>query len=121
MLKRSFNPTNPHQAEAWQQHHESMYYNDVVSIAVIGHTNTGKTSLMRTLLRDSEFGEVKNAPATTRHVETVKILDKYDAPLVTLYDTPGLEDATGVMDFLQEHTNARHDGVERLKVFLQAV
>lgn len=121
MLKRSFNPTNPHQAQVWQQQHQSMYFNDVVSIAIIGHTNTGKTSLMRTLLRDCEFGEVKNAPATTRHVETVKILDKYGAPLVTLYDTPGLEDATGVMDYLQEHTNPRHDGVERLNVFLQAV
>lgn len=120
MLKRHLSPISPHGAEVWH-HHESMYYNDVVSIAIIGHTNTGKTSLMRTLLRDSDFGEVKNAPATTRHVETVKILDKNEAPLVVLYDTPGLEDATGVMDFLQEHTNPRHDGVERLKVFLQAV
>lgn len=121
MLKRSFNPVKAHPAERWREHHESMYYNDVVSIAIIGHTNTGKTSLMRTLLRDCDFGEVKNAPATTRHVETVKILDKNGAPLVTLYDTPGLEDATGVMDFLQEHTNPRHDGVERLNVFLKAV
>ena len=39
-----------------------------LSLAVVGHTNTGKTSLMRTLLRDSRFGEVKNAAATTRHV-----------------------------------------------------
>lgn len=121
MLQRSFHPSKVSPAQRWQDHHESKYYNDVVSIAIIGHTNTGKTSLMRTLLRDSDFGEVKNAPATTRHVETVKILDKYDAPLVMLYDTPGLEDATGVMDFLQEHTNAREDGVERLKVFLKAV
>ena len=28
-----------------------------LSLAVVGHTNTGKTSLMRTLLRDSGFGE----------------------------------------------------------------
>lgn len=94
---------------------------DVVSIAIIGHTNTGKTSLMRTLLRDCDFGEVKNASATTRHVEIVTIFDRYDLPLVRLYDTPGLEDATGVMEFLHEHTSSRLDGIERLQVFLQAV
>ena len=41
--------------------------------AVVGHTNTGKTSLLRTLLRDSQFGDVQNAAATTRHVETASI------------------------------------------------
>ena len=25
-------------------------------LAIVGHTNTGKTSLLRTLLRDSQFG-----------------------------------------------------------------
>lgn len=43
-------------------------------LAVVGHTSaTGKTSLMRTLLRGSRFGEVKNAAATTRHVEEAAI------------------------------------------------
>ncbi len=28
----------------------------VLKIAVVGHTNVGKTSLLRTLLRDVEFG-----------------------------------------------------------------
>lgn len=92
-----------------------------VHLIIIGHTNTGKTSLMRTLLRDCDFGEVKNTSATTRHVEAVTLFSKDDTSLVTLYDTPGLEDATGVMDYLQEHTNTRLDGVERLNVFLQAV
>ena len=101
--------------------HSYITQSDVVSIAVIGHTNTGKTSLMRTLLRDCDFGEVKNASATTRHVEIVTIFDRYDLPLVRLYDTPGLEDATGVMDFLHEHTNSRLDGIERLQEFLKAV
>lgn len=39
-----------------------------VSVAVVGHTNAGKTSLMRTLLRDSHFGNVANTAGTTRHV-----------------------------------------------------
>ncbi|HLS42613.1 MAG TPA: GTPase, partial [Paenalcaligenes sp.] len=37
-------------------------------LAVVGHTNTGKTSLLRTLTRDANFGEVRNSPGTTRHV-----------------------------------------------------
>ena len=57
-----------------------------LSLAVVGHTNTGKTSLLRTLLRDSTFGEVKNAPSTTRHVEEALINDGDDS-LVYLYDT----------------------------------
>lgn len=95
--------------------------NRLTTISVIGHTNVGKTSLLRTLLRDSYFGEVQNASATTRHVSAVDILSKDNVPLITLHDTPGLEDATGVMDFLQDHTNGRADGVERLSAFLQAV
>ncbi|MFC0820848.1 GTPase/DUF3482 domain-containing protein [Moraxella marmotae] len=95
--------------------------NNLCQISVIGHTNVGKTSLLRTLLRDTSFGEVQNASATTRHVSAVDILGKDNVPLVTLHDTPGLEDATGVMDFLQDYTDTRADGVERLQQFLQAV
>lgn len=90
-----------------------------LSLAVVGHTNTGKTSLLRTLLRDSAFGEVKNAPSTTRHVEQAAISDGSDT-LVHLYDTPGLEDAGGVLDWLENHTSSRLDGIERLQQFLES-
>lgn len=92
-----------------------------IKLIVIGHTNVGKTSLMRTLLRDGEFGEVKNASATTRHVEAVTLYANDGKPLIALHDTPGLEDGSGVMDFLHEHTDGRADGVERLQAFLRAV
>ncbi|RQK90425.1 GTPase/DUF3482 domain-containing protein [Neisseria meningitidis] len=88
-----------------------------LSLAVVGHTNTGKTSLLRTLLRDSGFGEVKNAPSTTRHVEEAAISDGADM-LVFLYDTPGLEDTGGVLEWLETHTDTRSDGIERLQQFL---
>lgn len=91
-------------------------------LAVIGHSNTGKTSLLRTLMRDDDFGEVKNAAATTRHVTQVAIYAQDTAiPLVSLSDTPGLEDATGVMDYIAAHTDERDDGVDRLCVFLDKV
>ena len=41
----------------------------VLRVAVVGHTNTGKTSLMRTLMRDVRFGDVVDGPAVTRDVE----------------------------------------------------
>lgn len=90
-----------------------------LSLAVVGHTNTGKTSLLRTLLRDSGFGEVKNAPSTTRHVEEAAINDGADT-LVLLYDTPGLEDAGGVSEWLETHTDSRSDGIDRLHAFLES-
>ncbi|MBF0803545.1 MULTISPECIES: GTPase/DUF3482 domain-containing protein [unclassified Neisseria] len=93
--------------------------NSSLSLAVVGHTNTGKTSLLRTLLRDSRFGEVKNAPATTRHVEQAAINDGGET-LVYLYDTPGLEDAGGVLDWLEVNTSSRSDGIERLQRFLES-
>lgn len=93
--------------------------NEALKLAVVGHTNTGKTSILRTLLRDVYFGEVKNAPATTRHVEKAMISDSQTGQnLVAFYDTPGLEDASGVMDWLEDNTASRRDGVERLQQFL---
>ncbi len=90
-----------------------------LNLAVVGHTNTGKTSILRTLLRDKYFGEVKNATATTRHVERAIITDNNNEnELVYLFDTPGLEDATGVMDWLADNTSSRKDGIERLQRFL---
>ncbi|AUZ04286.1 MULTISPECIES: GTPase/DUF3482 domain-containing protein [Vitreoscilla] len=89
-----------------------------LNIAVVGHTNTGKTSLLRTLLRDEVFGEVKNAPATTRHVQIASIeVDANHA--VQLFDTPGLEDAGGLLDWLEHNTVNRLDGIERIEQFLQ--
>ena len=38
--------------------------------------------------------------------------------LVALYDTPGLEDASGLLDWLEDNTAARRDGVEQLQQFL---
>lgn len=95
-----------------------MNLDSALNIAVVGHTNTGKTSLMRTLLRDEAFGDIKNAPATTRHVESASISDNGKV-LVRLFDTPGLEDAGGVLDWLEGKTSSRLDGVDRIRQLLQ--
>jgi len=92
---------------------------EALKLAVVGHTNTGKTSILRTLLRDVYFGEVKNEAATTRHVERAQLTDSQTGEvLIALYDTPGLEDASGLMDWLEDNTASRRDGIERLQQFL---
>ncbi|PIE39123.1 MAG: GTPase [Gammaproteobacteria bacterium] len=71
-----------------------------IKVAVVGHTNSGKTSLLRTLLRDSEFGEVSDSAGTTRHVEGGAVLLDGEAALA-LYDTPGLEDSIGLLEAVE--------------------
>lgn len=99
--------------------------NAPLHIAVVGHTNTGKTSLMRTLTRQSLFGEVKNEPATTRTVEPVQIQFQEQASLV-FYDTPGMEDGSRLRDYIEElvqqaQSTQRLDGPEQIELFLQSL
>lgn len=90
-------------------------------LAVVGHTNVGKTSLLRTLLRDRSFGEVSHRPSTTRHVEGAR-LSVDGQPLLELYDTPGLEDAIALLDYLErlDRPGERLDGPARLARFLDS-
>lgn len=92
-----------------------------VRIAVVGHTNTGKTSLMRTLTRDTGFGEVSSRPSTTRHVEGARLIAEGEV-LVELFDTPGMEDPIALLELLEDITAAdgeRLDGPARVERFLQ--
>jgi hypothetical protein len=91
-----------------------------LKLAVVGHTNVGKTSLLRTLTRDVGFGEVSHRPSTTRHVEGARLSVDGEA-LLELYDTPGLEDAIALLDFLErlDRPGERLDGPARLARFLE--
>ncbi|WP_322999074.1 GTPase/DUF3482 domain-containing protein [Castellaniella sp.] len=93
-----------------------------LDLAVVGHTNTGKTSLLRTLLRDELFGEVADQPGTTRHVESAQLLSTDGKPMLILRDTPGLEDAMGVLDYLDQliASQERPDGPERIQRLLDS-
>ena len=90
-------------------------------IAVVGHTNTGKTSLLRTLLRDTRFGEVSSRPSTTRHVEGARLLANGDT-VANLFDTPGMEDAIALLDYLDvlAPPTERIDGPDRIARFLKS-
>lgn len=90
-------------------------------LAVVGHTNTGKTSLLRTLTRDPQFGKVEDHPGTTRHVEGARLLVEGTA-VVELFDTPGMEDSMALLDYLEQLAPAseRIDGPERIRRFLDS-
>lgn len=89
-----------------------------VNIAVVGHTNTGKTSLLRTLSRDSSFGEVSDRPGTTRDVRGAVLNDADGEPVVALYDTPGLEDAAGLSAFMKRTIVGQIDPVAEIDAFV---
>jgi GTPase SAR1 family protein len=93
---------------------------DCIHISVVGHTNTGKTSLLRTLTRDDSFGHVEDAPGTTREVHAVGV--KLGSQTVLWWhDTPGLEDSGGLRDWIEglQQNRKRLDGPDRIKLFLQ--
>ncbi len=92
-----------------------------LQLAVVGHTNTGKTSLLRTLTRNPNFGEVDNRPGTTRHVEHAYLLVD-DNTVIDLYDTPGLEDSVSLLDYIENEVipkGQRLDGPDQISRFLQ--
>lgn len=91
---------------------------EFVRVAVVGHANTGKTSLIRTLLRDSQFGEVADYAGTTRHVEAAELRIE-GHKVLELFDTPGLEDSVALLTQWQTQT-AEQDGStnQKMAVFI---
>lgn len=94
---------------------------NVVHVAVVGHTNTGKTSLLRALVRDASFGEVSPRPSTTRHVELAR-LDVDGEALIEFYDTPGMEDSISLLMLLDDAAkSAKHkDSIAVIEEFLES-
>lgn len=92
-----------------------------LKLAVVGHANVGKTSLLRTLIRNSHFGHVSDHPGTTRHVESITLPLELNKSIV-FYDTPGLEDSLALYDYLNQlvPVNKKLDGVDKLTLFLQS-
>lgn len=92
-----------------------------LKLAVVGHTNVGKTSLLRTLTRDVEFGAVSHRPSTTQHVEGARLSVDGEA-LIELYDTPGFEDAVALHEYIEDlaQSDKRLDGPEQIQLFLDS-
>lgn len=91
---------------------------NTLRLAVVGHTNVGKTSLLRTLIRSTAFGAVSNRPATTRHAEAVTLPLGSDLAF-ELVDTPGFEDPSGLLDLVHAlRRDNREPGRETFQRFL---
>lgn len=89
-----------------------------LKVAVVGHTNTGKTTLVRTLTHNREFGEVRDRGGTTRQVVATTLAGA-DGALIELFDSPGLENAPDLIDWLDRQSDRRHDGPDRIRRLLQ--
>lgn len=90
-----------------------------ISLLVVGHANTGKTSLIRTLLRRQDFGDVSDRAGTTRHVESVKIKIGHES-VITLTDTPGFEDSIGLWQIRHSDAFRSYQGADWLQPFCES-
>lgn len=91
----------------------------VLNLVIVGHANVGKTSLLRTLTHDSQFGAISNKPGTTRHVEAITF-SLENSQKIIFYDTPGLEDSIALHDYISylSRDHIKIDGVDKLHLFL---
>lgn len=75
-----------------------------VTLSLISHTNAGKTSLARTLLRQ-DVGEVRDAPHVTLFNESHTLIREQGKTL-RLWDTPGFGDSARLLKRLKKESNA---------------
>lgn len=87
-----------------------------IELAVVGHTNAGKTSLLRTLTRRNDFGEVSDRPGTTRDVSAIP-LTVDGVAVIRFLDTPGLEDAPALLEHLKA-MDAAYTAAQKIDAFL---
>lgn len=74
-----------------------------VTLSLISHTNVGKTTLARTLLR-RDIGEVRDQAHVTEVSEAHTLIEEGDAKLL-LWDTPGLGDTARLVKRLRSEQN----------------
>lgn len=87
-----------------------------LTAVLVGHTNVGKTSTLRTLMRDRGFGDVANLPGTTREVQGRHFGGEV-RPAIHFLDTPGFSDAGGLLEHLAEMRSGLSPA-ERVRAFL---
>src|SRR5882757_1795726 len=71
-----------------------------VTLSLISHTNAGKTTLARTLLR-RDVGEVRDAPHVTVFNESHTLLEA-SGQVLRLWDTPGFGDTGRLIKRLRQ-------------------
>jgi GTPase SAR1 family protein len=74
---------------------------DKINISLLSHTNVGKTTLARTLLRQ-DIGEVSDRAHVTEVAESHVLIESPAGDSLILWDTPGFGDSTRVLARLQQ-------------------
>jgi uncharacterized protein DUF3482/50S ribosome-binding GTPase len=67
-----------------------------MNLSLVSHTNVGKTTLMRTLLR-RDIGEVADRPHVTEAAERHALIDTTEGDVLYLWDTPGFGDSARLL------------------------
>ena len=75
-----------------------------VDLTVAAHTNVGKTTLVRTLLK-RDIGEVADRPHVTEAAERHTLLDTPAGDVLHLWDTPGFGDSARLLKRLKMSGN----------------
>jgi len=76
-----------------------------ISLSLISHTNVGKTTLARTLLR-RDVGEVRDAAHVTDTSDAHILIDTPQGDELRLWDTPGFGDSARLLKRLRRSGNA---------------
>jgi GTPase SAR1 family protein len=72
-----------------------------VDLTLISHTNVGKTTLARTLLR-RDIGDVGDRPHVTDLAESDVLIESLEGDSLVLWDTPGFGDSARLLRRLQQ-------------------
>jgi len=75
-----------------------------ISLSLISHTNVGKTTLARTLLR-SDVGEVRDAAHVTETSDAHLLIATPQGDELRLWDTPGFGDSARLLKRLEQSGN----------------
>ena len=72
-----------------------------ISLALVSHTNVGKTTLARTLL-GADVGAVRDAPHVTEFADGHQLLQTDAGDHLMLWDTPGFGDSARLVRRLRQ-------------------
>src|SRR5688500_19019225 len=78
--------------------------NATIDLSLVSHTNAGKTTLMRTLIR-RDVGEVADRAHVTSIAEDHVLIETPEGDVLRLWDTPGFGDSVRLLKRLRMSAN----------------
>ena len=75
-----------------------------INLTLLAHTNVGKTTLLRTLVR-RDVGDIADRPHVTLAPESYTLIDTAAGDVLRLWDTPGFGDSVRLLKRLRMSGN----------------